>query len=124
MIWVDRQERHLPSGSAQRGSRPGAGKVAHRLAVRDRLQWPGGPPGVVAQGGGDAGVAGQAQDGDGQVAQAGHDAGAVPGTDLGGILAEGTSRTQCRLSSMDQCPRKKSASWAGLAWVTVSEVTA
>ena len=35
-----------------------------------------------------------------------------------------TSRTQCRLSSMDQCPRKKSASWAGLAWVTVSEVTA
>ena len=43
---------------------------------------------------------------------------------MGGILAEGNVADQCRLSSMDQCPRKKSASWAGLAWVTVSEVTA
>jgi len=55
--------------------------------VHDRLQ--GGSLGVVAQGGSDAGVSGQAQDGDGQVnKEAGHDAGAVAGADLGGILTE------------------------------------
>ena len=32
-----------------------------------RLQWPASPAGVVVQGGGDAGVAGQPEDGDGQV---------------------------------------------------------
>jgi hypothetical protein len=39
------------------------------LAVCDRLWWPAGPPGVVAQGGGNVGVPGQAQDGGGQIAQ-------------------------------------------------------
>ena len=34
------------------------------------------------------------------------------------------SRTQCRRSSMPQWPRMMAASWAGLAWVTVREVTA
>jgi hypothetical protein len=44
---------------------------------------------MVAQGGGDAGFPGQAQDGDGQVAQAGHHAGAVAGADLGAVLVVG-----------------------------------
>jgi len=44
---------------------------------------------VIAQGGGHVGVAGQAQDGDGEVAQAGHDAGAVAGADLGAVLVVG-----------------------------------
>jgi hypothetical protein len=34
------------------------------------------------------------------------------------------SRTQCRRSSMPQWPRMMAASWAGLAWVAVSEVMA
>ena len=34
------------------------------------------------------------------------------------------SRTQWSLSSMPQWPRMMAASWAELAWVTVSEVTA
>jgi hypothetical protein len=33
-------------------------------------------------------------------------------------------RTQCRRSSMPQWPRMMAASWAWVAWVTVSEVTA
>ena len=37
------------------------------LALHDRLQWPAGLTGVVAQAGGDAGEAGQPEDGDGQV---------------------------------------------------------
>jgi hypothetical protein len=43
----------------------------------------------MAQGGSDAGFSAQAQDGDGQVAQAGHDAGAVAGADLGAVLVAG-----------------------------------
>ena len=42
------------------------------LALHDRLQRPAGLAGVIAQGSGDARVAGQPQDGDGKVAQAGH----------------------------------------------------
>jgi hypothetical protein len=34
------------------------------------------------------------------------------------------SRTQWSLSSMPQWPRMMAASWAGLAWVTLREVTA
>src|SRR5690349_19724527 len=45
-----------------------------RSAVHDRSQGTVRAAGVVAQGGGDAGVAGQPQDGDWKVAQAGHDA--------------------------------------------------
>ena len=41
----------------------GPGKVG--LAFHDRLQWPVGPPCVVAQGSGDVAGAGRAQDGDG-----------------------------------------------------------
>jgi hypothetical protein len=37
---------------------------ASRLAVHDRLEGPAGPPGVVAQGGGNARCPGRAQDGD------------------------------------------------------------
>jgi len=54
---------------------------------------------VVTPGGGDAGVAGRSQDGDGQVAQAGHDAGAVGRTDLGAVFVVGGVATQCSRSS-------------------------
>src|SRR5674536_390474 len=43
---------------------------------------------MVSEGCGDVGGLGQAQDGDREVAQAGHDAGAVAGADLGQVLAE------------------------------------
>ena len=56
-------------------------------AIHDRLQWPARSARVMAQGGSDAGFSAQAQDGDGQVAQAGHDAGAVAGADLGAVLS-------------------------------------
>ena len=44
--------------------------------------------GVVAHGCGDGGDAGQAQCGDGEVAQRGHDLGCVAGADLGAVLVE------------------------------------
>ena len=50
-------------------------------------QSPGGVSGVVAAGGGDAGVPGHFQDPDGEVAQGGHDLGAAAGADLGGVFA-------------------------------------
>ena len=62
---------------------------AKSLALHDRLQRPSGLAGVIAQGGSDSGVAGQAQDGDGKVAQAGHDAGPVAGADLGAVFVVG-----------------------------------
>src|SRR5664280_1681572 len=43
---------------------------------------------MVSEGCGDVNGLGQAQDGDREVAQAGHDAGAVAGADLGQVLAE------------------------------------
>lgn len=43
---------------------------------------------MVAEGGGDAGVACQPQDGDGEVAQAGHDTRGAGGADLGSVFAE------------------------------------
>jgi len=58
-----------------------------RLAVHDRPQWRVRAAGVVADGGGDAGVAGQPHDGDGEVAQGCHDARAAGGADLGAVLA-------------------------------------
>jgi hypothetical protein len=44
---------------------------------------------VVAAGGCDAGVPSQPEDGDGQVAQGGHDLGPVAGASLGGVFAVG-----------------------------------
>ena len=44
--------------------------------------------GVMAQGGDDAGSAGEPQDGDGQVAQGGHDLWPAGGADLGAVLIE------------------------------------
>jgi len=44
---------------------------------------------VVAAGGGDGGVAGEPEDGDGEVAQGGHGLGPVAGADLGGVFAVG-----------------------------------
>src|SRR5262249_48476624 len=52
-------------------------------------QGPGGVAGVVAAGGGDAGVSLWLEDSDCQVAQGGHDLGAVAGADLGGVFAVG-----------------------------------
>jgi hypothetical protein len=43
---------------------------------------------VVAEGGGDAGVTGQPQDSDGEVAEAGLDAGPAGGAGLGAVLVE------------------------------------
>jgi hypothetical protein len=45
--------------------------------------------GVVAAGGGDAGIAAGLEDGDAKVAQGGHDLGAVAGVELGGVFAVG-----------------------------------
>ena len=41
---------------------------------------------MTAEGGGDAGVAGQAQDGDGEVSQGGHDPWRAGGADLGAVF--------------------------------------
>ena len=68
-------------------------------------------------------VAGQPQDGDDQVAQAGHDPGAVGGANLRTVFIE-VEVTQCRRSSIPQWPRMMAASWAWVAWVTFSEVAA
>jgi hypothetical protein len=38
--------------------------------------------------------------------------------------SKSVSRTQCSRSSMPQWPRMMAASWPGVAWVTLSEVTA
>ena len=64
-------------------------RQSHSLAIHDRLQRPAWLAGMVAQGGGDAGFPGQAEGCDGEVAQAGHDAGGVAGADLGAVLAVG-----------------------------------
>ena len=52
-------------------------------------QGPGGVPGVVTGGGGDAGGSGEFDDRDGEVADGGHDLGPVAGTDLGVVFAVG-----------------------------------
>ena len=64
----------------------GFGKVGS--AVHDRPQGPAGLAGVIAQGGGDAGSAGEPQDGDGQVARGCHDLWPAGGADLGSVLIE------------------------------------
>jgi site-specific recombinase XerD len=69
--------------------RQGVGKVARWSAFHDCLKWSVGLSGVVAEGCGDVGGPGQAQDGDREVAQAGHDSGAVAGADLGAVLVVG-----------------------------------
>ena len=64
-----------------------AGLRQSRLPLDDRPQGAAGPAGVVTERSGDAGGSGQPQNGDDQVAQAGHDARAVGGAHLGAILA-------------------------------------
>jgi hypothetical protein len=58
-----------------------------RWAESEGGQGPGGVPGVVAAGGGDAGVPGYFQDPDAEVAQGSHGLGPVAGADLGGVFA-------------------------------------
>ena len=79
---------------------------------------------MVAQGGGDAGSSGQPQDGDGQVAQAGHDLRAGRGADLGVVLVEVNVADPVQPVLDPPVARMIAASWAGVAWVTLSEVTA
>jgi len=68
---------------------------------------------MVAIGGGDVGVAVQAQEADGHVAQDCHDAGRVPGSDQRFVFLVGTSRTQWSLFSISQWPRTQAARAAG-----------
>ena len=76
---------------------------------------------MVAQGGGDAGSSGQPQDGDGQVAQAGHDLRAGRSADLGVVLVE--VNVADPVQAVLDTPL--AADDGGeLAWVTLSEVTA
>jgi hypothetical protein len=56
-------------------------------AQSEGFQGPGGVPGVVPAGGGDAGVPGRFHDADGQVAQGGHGLGSAADADLGGVFA-------------------------------------
>ena len=70
----------------------------------------------VPQGPGDVGVPDEAQDAEGEVAQAGHDMGSGAGACLGEVFAEGDARTQCSWFSIFQCPRIYAASWAGWTW--------
>jgi len=81
---------------------------------------------VVAQGGGDAGGSGQPQDGDGQVAQAGHDAGAAGGTDLGAVFVEVNvaDPVEAVFDALLAADDRRELGVACRAWVTVSEVTA
>jgi hypothetical protein len=60
-----------------------------RACDAEQWQQSGGVAGVAAQGGGDVAVAAGAQDGDGEVAQAGHDVGSGAGSGLGAVLTEG-----------------------------------
>lgn len=77
---------------------------------------------MVTEGSGDAGVAGQPQDGDGEVMQARHDAGTVLAVRIWERSSPNSrSRTQCRRSSIARWPRMIAASRAPLAWVAVSE---
>jgi hypothetical protein len=55
--------------------------------LSEGFEGPGGVPGVVPAGGGDAGVPGRFQDADGQVAQGGHGLGSAAAADLGGVFA-------------------------------------
>src|SRR5829696_3176175 len=59
------------------------------LADAEEGEGAGGVTGVVAQGGGDVASAVEAQDRDGEVAQAGHGPRGGAGADLGGILGKG-----------------------------------
>jgi hypothetical protein len=80
--------------------------------------------GVVTERRGDAGSTSQPQDGDDQVAQAGHDVGTAGGADLGAVFAEADVADPVEAVFDVQWPRMMAASSAVLAWVTVSEVTA
>lgn len=102
---------------------PPAGGVAWWLGWSCRAdaeggQGAGGVPGMVAGGGGDVVVTGHFHDRDGQVAQGGHDLGAVCGADLGGVLAVGDVADVVQGFDVPVAadPRLRPA---GLAWVTV-----
>ena len=67
------------------GARQSAG-VSVYWVVRQGGQQSGGVAGGVTQGGGEVATAVEAQDADGEVAEAGHGSWCVAGADLGGVL--------------------------------------
>ena len=77
--------RDLAAGS---GTGPTGQGRKGRSASHDCSEWPAGPTGLVAEGGGDAGRPRQPQDGDHQIAQAGHDPRPGRGADLRAVLIE------------------------------------
>ena len=81
------------AGGRRQGLLGGRGRwrlvSSSRQAESEGGQDPGGVAGVVAAGGGDAGVAAGLEDADGEVAQGGHGLGAAAGADLGGVFAVG-----------------------------------
>ena len=79
---------------------------------------------MVTQGGGDAGGSGQPHDGDHEVAQAGHDTGPGRGAGPGAVFVEVQVTDPVEAIFGARWPRMMAASWAWLAGVTVSDVTA
>jgi hypothetical protein len=71
------------------GARQSAGVSGSRACDAKQGQDSGGIAGVAAQRGGDVVVTMPPEDGDGEVAQAGHGAGRGAGAELGGVLSEG-----------------------------------
>jgi hypothetical protein len=77
-----------------------------------------GVPGGAAEDGGDVGVAVLTMDADGEVAQACHDAGQVPGADLRAVLTEGAVADVVELvfdlpAAADPCSRFRAGGRAG-----------
>ena len=73
----------LPAACSQ-----GPAKSLDGLALLDCLEWPVGSSGVVAEGFGDVGGAGDAQDRDGEVAQGSHHLRTVVGAGRGRSLPD------------------------------------
>jgi hypothetical protein len=72
--------------------------------------------GVVAQGGGEVDRPRSAEHPDREVAQGRHDLRGGAGAELAGVLGVGGIADVCRPFSTAQCPRRRSARRAGLAW--------
>jgi len=79
---------------------------------------------VAPAGGGDVGVTRPSMQADDGVTQGGHDLGCVADADLGTVLVDVTSRPQCSLFSMLQCPRIHAvSSRAGAASAGTEQIT-
>ena len=89
----DNPEQSTRIGRVHKGPGPRQSALTRWLdrisAGQEQCQWAFGVSGVMSQGLGDVGGAGQPVQGDGQVPQGGHDLRAVSGADLGDVLPEG-----------------------------------